>query len=377
MRQTAIPVIPKSGNRAEIDRIEKLYVEVTNRCNLTCRTCMRNSWEESSGDMAFQLFKRIVDQFEALSEDATLFIGGIGEPLSHPDILDMIRYAKDRTGRVEMISNGILLTADMAAGLIDAGLDCLWVSIDGARPEHYADIRLGNHLPEILENLKTWRDLSSQLLTRSVELGISFVAMKRNIGDLAEIVDLAETLGARHFSISHVEPYTEALYSEMLYQDRVNEKIPASGTELPRNDNGMIPPDLLERIRKSFQMPFPRRMPKESACPFFLRKSISVRWDGQVSPCLPLLHGHDVNLKFLERTWAAHSIGSLDQHPLEQIWMDKANREFRKTQEEFSFAPCLTCYSCDLPSLNGEDCFGNAHPACGGCLWAQGFIICP
>jgi hypothetical protein len=26
---------------------------------------------------------------------------------------------------------------------------------------------------------------------------------------------------------------------------------------------------------------------------------------------------------------------------------------------------------------NLEDCFGSPTPACGGCLWAQGFIQCP
>ena len=30
-----------------------------------------------------------------------------------------------------------------------------------------------------------------------------------------------------------------------------------------------------------------------------------------------------------------------------------------------------------MASTNGEDCYGNALPACGGCLWAQGVIQCP
>jgi hypothetical protein len=38
---------------------------------------------------------------------------------------------------------------------------------------------------------------------------------------------------------------------------------------------------------------------------------------------------------------------------------------------------CRTCNSCDLPDINNEDCFGNVHPACGGCLWSQGFVQCP
>ena len=31
----------------------------------------------------------------------------------------------------------------------------------------------------------------------------------------------------------------------------------------------------------------------------------------------------------------------------------------------------------DFSLANEEDCFGNAFPTCGGCLWSQGVIRCP
>ena len=74
------------------------------------------------------------------------------------------------------------------------------ISIDGARPESYADVRLGDHLPEILENLDRWQRLARESQSTPPELGISFVVMKRNLPDLAEILELAKKLGARHFS---------------------------------------------------------------------------------------------------------------------------------------------------------------------------------
>ena len=43
----------------DIDRLAKLYVEPTNRCNLDCRTCMRHGWEEELGFMEFELFEKI------------------------------------------------------------------------------------------------------------------------------------------------------------------------------------------------------------------------------------------------------------------------------------------------------------------------------
>jgi hypothetical protein len=43
----------------------------------------------------------------------------------------------------------------------------------------------------------------------------------------------------------------------------------------------------------------------------------------------------------------------------------------------FEFSPCTLCDGCILSEKNEEDCYGNAFPTCGGCLWAQGIVQCP
>ncbi len=353
--------------------ISKLYIEPTNRCNLDCRTCMRNSWDEPMGQMEEGVYDRILEEIRCLSPVPTLFFGGIGEPLSHPHIVDMVEKAKNIGARVELISNGILLSEDMAMALIQAGLDCLWVSIDGAHPESYLDVRLGDHLPEIIDNLRRWQQLSGD----RTELGITFVAMKRNLADLPSVVRLAKELGAKRFSISNVEAYTPDLLAERLYVDSVSVDVPEGGCSPPRFDEGAIDAGLLEDITTSFILPEPRLIPGKGACPFLLRGSLSIRWDGSVGPCLPLLHSHMVQFSDYERFWPEYLHGHLAEKTLQELQHDEAFLDFHQRLQDFSFAPCLSCNGCDLPSVNGEDCFGNVHPACGGCLWAQGFIVCP
>jgi MoaA/NifB/PqqE/SkfB family radical SAM enzyme len=354
--------------------ISKLYIEPTNRCNLDCRTCMRNSWDEPMGQMDHEIYDRILAEVAELPTPPTIFFGGIGEPLSHPHIVDMVARAKKIAARVEMITNGILLSEGMAMALIQAGLDCLWVSIDGAHPESYLDVRLGDHLPEIIDNLHHWQQLSGG----RTDLGITFVAMKRNQKDLPAVVQLAKKLGARRFSISNVEAYTPDLLEERLYQESVSIDIPEGGCHPPRFDEGTIDPGLLEDITTSFILPEPRLLPAKGGCPFSLRSSLSIRWDGSVGPCLPLLHSHTVHFKDYERHWPAFFHGSLQENSLATISQDEAFIDFHQRLQDFSgFGPCLSCNGCDLPSVNGEDCYGNFHPACGGCLWAQGFVVCP
>ena len=139
----------------------KIYVEPTSRCNLNCRTCMRNAWDEALGEMSRATFARVLDGARLCPAPLTIFFGEFGEPLFHPGIVEMVREAK-ATGaavQVELITNGMLLTADRARALIAAGLDRLWVSLDGAKPESYADVRLGAALADVIANVRRLRDL--------------------------------------------------------------------------------------------------------------------------------------------------------------------------------------------------------------------------
>lgn len=365
----------KSETGLGIDRLAKLYVEPTNRCNLDCRTCMRHGWEEALGFMEFGLFEQIMAGVRSLAGRPNIFFGGFGEPLGHPRIADMVALAKAAGGEVELISNGILLDEAMARRLVAAGLDRLWVSLDGASPASYADVRLGDHLPGIIANLERLDAMGDK-----PELGISFVAMKRNIADLPAVMDLARRLEAKHLSISNVEPYTEAMAGEVLYGRALFAALPAGGCVMPRFDLDGNAGETLDKVSVLYPAALaftPLACGQEGICPFLRRRSASVRWDGRIGPCLPLLHSHTVCLNGHTRAWPEFTFGSLGERALSEVWSAPEYRAFRSKLDEFAFAPCTTCNSCDLPDINNEDCFGNVHPACGGCLWSQGFIQCP
>jgi hypothetical protein len=112
-------------------------------------------------------------------------------------------------------------------------------------------------------------------------------------------------------------------------------------------------------------------------CPFIERGSLAVRWDGKVSPCLPLLYTHHYYLGDRDRTSREYFVGDVHECDLLSIWNVQEYRELRKRLQDFDFSPCTICNSCEMASENMEDCFGNVQPSCGGCLWAQGLIRCP
>ena len=133
--------------------VRKLYVEPTTGCNLRCRTCIRNVWEEPESQMSMNTFQRMVESLTELTDVNRLVFTGFGEPLAHPDILQMIEAVRERDIAVTVGSNGILLNVDMARELVRLGVDRFVVSVDGVRPETYAKIR-GATLLQVLDNIR-------------------------------------------------------------------------------------------------------------------------------------------------------------------------------------------------------------------------------
>jgi MoaA/NifB/PqqE/SkfB family radical SAM enzyme len=365
------------------DLLARVYLEPTNLCNLDCATCMRNVWDEALGWMQPETFARVLEGLKGFSPVPLVFFGGYGEPLAHPHILEMVHAVRKLGAPVEIITNGILLNEDKARSLIEAGVETLWVSLDGATPESYADVRLGAELPRVLTNLQRLRQLRDQAGSDRPQLGIAFVAMRRNIADLPALLQLGFRLGVRRFSISNVLAHTAELRGEELYERSQYEPSQTGARPLidfPRIDfSPELGAALLEAQRAGYQLSFDGNAPqaRTNTCPFIAKGSLSIRWDGAVSPCLPLLHSHSSYLDYHERCTHTYSVGSLNEHSLPDLWLDPAYRTLRKRLLEFDFSPCVTCNTCEYSHANLEDCFGNNLPTCGGCLWAQGLIQCP
>ncbi len=364
--------------------LERVYVEATNVCNLQCRTCVRNVWEEEAGFMSGETFEHVLEGVMSFYPRPALFFGGYGEPLTHPRIFEMIAGARSVGAEVELITNGTLLGESACRALLDSGVNVLWVSLDGATPQGYMDVRLGDALEQILSNLRRFRELKRES-GAATQLGIAFVAMRRNIHELPQLLKLGRELGAACFSISNVLAHTRDLRSESLY-DHAQYEPEAQKTSLlpvinlPRAD---FPPEvqhaLATAVHDGFRLEISGLNPLRTGnrCPFIEKGSLSVRWDGKVSPCLPLLHTHESFLGEQVRRSMAYFVGDVARQSIAEIWRDAAYLDLRERLQDFDFSPCVICNSCEMAEQNLEDCFGNLQPACGGCLWAQGLIQCP
>jgi MoaA/NifB/PqqE/SkfB family radical SAM enzyme len=369
-----------------VTQLNKVYIEPTVACNLDCITCFRNEWESPVGQMTDATFARVLDGLKALNPIPSLYFGGIGEPLFHARTPTWVAQAKALGIKVELITNGTTLTQEISRQLIEAGLDVLWVSLDGASPQTFADVRLGANLPQVIENLKRFSRMRPAAHHPKPEIGVAFVALKRNIADLPEVIRLGKSFKATRFSVSNIQPVTAGMQAEALYDQTIHNIAYLQAPNLPRLKLPKM--DFDQSTREALFEAFNSQLNIEFAgnnwsgasdtCNFVESGTTSVAWNGDVSPCWPLMHTHTSYLHGKPRLSSKHVIGNVGDKSLGDLWLDPEYVAYRERLHDFAFAPCTFCGGCDLSEANREDCLGNTtFPVCGGCLWAQGIIQCP
>ena len=349
------------------EAIQKLYVEASSRCNLRCKMCFRHSWVgERFGDLDPAVFARVMDE-PVLRDTGTVFFGGMGEPLVHPALAEMAALASARGKQVELVTNGTLLTREKARELLDAGVSRIWVSIDELY-ENYGKIQVGSDFGLVLGNLEAFNELRQGTKAR---LGMTAVVMRYNIASLRRIREFAEHFQADDLNLSHMIPNRPEDVEQALWPmcdvaaiKAVTDKIGYTwrfegfdmGTAIP-----MLFPDeesLQEAELFSWKgKPVTRRT---NWCRFIEEGHCFIRWDGDVSPCMGLLHTADTYLGDHKRRIRHHAFGNVHEQSLGVIWDDEEYRAFRQRVHEFKYAPCLFCGGCELLEENETDCIGSA-----------------
>ena len=327
------------------EAIQKLYVEASSRCNLRCKMCFRHSWVgEHFGDLDPAVFARVMDD-PVLSAVETVFFGGMGEPLVHPALTEMAALASARGKKVELVTNGTLLTREKARELLRAGVSRIWVSIDELY-ENYGKIQVGSDFGLVLGNLEAFNELRQGT---DVRLGMTAVVMRDNIASLRRIREFAERFGADDLNLSHIIPNRAEDIEQALWPmcdvaaiKAVTDKISYSqrferldmGTEIPmfkfseRYKDLLFPDEESLQEAELFSWKGKSVTRRTDFCRFIEEGHCFVRWDGDVSPCMGLLHTADTYLGEHRRRIRHHSFGNVHEQSLGEIWNGEEYRVF-------------------------------------------------
>jgi radical SAM protein with 4Fe4S-binding SPASM domain len=138
-----------------------LVTGVTNICNAKCTFCaypkvVANKTLQT-GVMAFDIFKKAVDEWAAAGGQELDLTPVVGDPLVDPGLLDKIDYAVNhaRIKNVVMTTNAILINRNETyKKLVDLGIGGIYISTQGANQEAYEKIYGVKHYAEAMSGIR-------------------------------------------------------------------------------------------------------------------------------------------------------------------------------------------------------------------------------
>lgn len=116
------------------------WIEITNRCQMTCSFCDRAELKRKIGDMSRERLAAGLTQCKA-SGQKVVQLYGLGEPLLHPELPELVKMASDSGLRPAFSCVPVDLTPELSEKLIDAGLRSIIFSIDSLDADTFRHIR--------------------------------------------------------------------------------------------------------------------------------------------------------------------------------------------------------------------------------------------
>jgi pyrroloquinoline quinone biosynthesis protein E len=293
-----------------------LIAELTHRCPLHCVYCSNPlELQSRSNELSTEIWSRVFREAAELGVLQADFTGG--EPLARPDIVDLVRAARAAGLYVNLITSGLPLDEAKLAALVEAGLDHIQLSFQGAREETANEISgTKSHAQKlrVLEWLKQHR----------VAVTLNFVIHRRNIDQLAEMAALAEPSSATRIEFANVQYYGWAFANrESLLPTR--EQLDESMAVIKREQER-----LQGRIRVEYVVPdYYAKYPKPCMGGWG-RKLMLITPSGEALPC------------HAAKVIPALSFENVRDRSLREIWeRSAAFQEFRG--EDWMQEPCKTC----------------------------------
>jgi radical SAM protein with 4Fe4S-binding SPASM domain len=290
-----------------------VIIQPANLCNLHCLFCNQDVSSRPKGAMELKKFDELLSLLPSSIEEVQLYQSG--EPLMNKDLPAMVEKLKNRGIKVSLSSNGTL-PFERYKKVIEAGLDTMIISFDGATKESYEVYRLGGNFETVKENLKKM----SSVTGRKTKIVIQFIIMHHNEHEIELIKKLAQDVGADELDLKSVSLNIGC--SEILEKDVIaNAKnfLPQN----PKYSRYFLEKDKL--INKD----------RPLSCPWIFRATIL--WNGDLVICCADFEG-DV------------MIGNVfNEGSFEKIWRSKKYHNLRKKVLRHELGVCKNCSMGDNP----------------------------
>lgn len=174
--------------------LSSVNIEITTQCPIGCPFCYCRTDKHIHMDIQTAVYW--VQQ--AASHGVTTVMLSGGEPMCYPDLEELVHVAHQKCGHVVLSTSGYGLTGEKLHRLRRAGLDGIFVSLNGSREEVHSKSRNGFHL--------TMSALNRIRQEHFHQFAINYVLMNNNADDFSNMLSLAEQYGADTLSVLSLKP---------------------------------------------------------------------------------------------------------------------------------------------------------------------------
>ena len=309
-----------------------ITIELTQRCNLSCKMC--SYWKRPKDGLAHEKILSLLDEVRALG--ATGFYNCGTEPFMREDTPEILAYA-ERIGfrEIPMVSNGALLNKGRRLEKLEKlkSLNIV-ISLDGPREVHDG-LRGKGVYDEAVEALREMR-------RRGIRCSISSVIMRQTVDSLKEIVDLAAGLG---IPVIALQPYARFISGPD--NDHSSFEFLPEEEESLRKKLG----DILDHAKSKNIRVYTENM--MSLVPSFLaRGTRPMPADGCLSPAKTFVVGISGETYPCVR-WRGKSMGSVHDKTVPEIWYGAIHRELTGMAMDRKCPGCLSGCA-DMESFNSS-----------------------
>jgi radical SAM protein with 4Fe4S-binding SPASM domain len=244
-----------------------------------------------------ELFTRIMDEAADLRvTEVAMGVGG--EPLLHPRLTDMIKYAKSRGLLVSFNTNANLLFEAKSRDILNSSPDNIIFSVDGASKETYEKIRLRGNYRTVTENIEKFLSLKKNGGLEKPKIKLQTIIMRDTRDEINAVVERWYPL------VDEVSVTTVMEYGSI---------------------RGLSP---LQKNPKSPKIP----------C-FMLWYSLSILWNGDVTICCNDMGGELV-------------IGNIADHSLKELWESDKINEIRRMFRTGELSAIPKCDKCEATNID-------------------------
>lgn len=348
----------KKGNFAPLN-VELL---VSSRCNLNCVMC--NVWRLAEKDPSIAQKELEITEYENLLDELSslgtrsLCISG-GEPLLKKGVFSIIKKAKEKNLFVELITNGTLITNEIAQKLLASDVDLVTVSIDAPTAEVHDQIRGAKGLWErSTRGLRTLYDLRKRAKSQKPRLAIDYVFNKINCRLIPEMIDLKRSLGFDEIHLLPIIGRTSVAKELFLELDdlrwlKKNLKLIRHKMEMQNLPTSKLTPissicdDMEDAVKgryKILNVSLPRKTKREISC-FAAWSQATIDPFGNVYPCCYACTFQNSSEDLIHTCWGDKDfpMGNLRQESFMHIWNGPKFQEFRKYCNEGRYEMCRCC----------------------------------